>query len=100
MSDTGHDTSFEENVETASEVRIPLHDLLQLDFDRPEVGDRIAEVTMPVAPTALGFTGALHGGAIANARRRPRHRAGIVLAKPAAGYRSDIAGPTSGPLAR
>ena len=59
------DSSFEENVETASEVRIPLHDLLQLDFERPDVGERIAEVTMPVAPTALGFTGALHGGAIA-----------------------------------
>lgn len=55
----------EENLAAASEVRIPLHDLLQLDFDRPDVGERVAEVTMPVAPTALGFTGALHGGAIA-----------------------------------
>ncbi len=66
MSDTDQDASpLEENLEQASEVRIPLHDLLQLDFDRPEVGERVAEVTMPVAPTALGFTGALHGGAIA-----------------------------------
>lgn len=49
----------------AQQVVIPLHELLALDFDRPEVGERVAEVRMPVAPNALGFTGALHGGAIA-----------------------------------
>lgn len=44
---------------------IPLHELLGLDFERPEIGDRIAEVTMPVRPQAFGFTANLHGGAIA-----------------------------------
>ena len=44
---------------------IPLHDLLGLDFERPELGERAAEVTMPVRPAAFGFTANLHGGAIA-----------------------------------
>ncbi|MFZ4519768.1 MAG: PaaI family thioesterase [Microthrixaceae bacterium] len=44
---------------------IPLHDFLGLHFDRPDKGERIAEVVLPVAPNALGFTGSLHGGAIA-----------------------------------
>jgi uncharacterized protein (TIGR00369 family) len=55
----------EEHLETAAAVTIPLHDLLALDFVRPDHGSRTAEVSMPVAPNALGFTGALHGGAIA-----------------------------------
>ena len=45
--------------------RIPLHDLLALDFERPEKGSRHAEVRMPVRPEAFGFTANLHGGAIA-----------------------------------
>ncbi len=49
----------------AQAVAIPLHDLLALSFDRPDVGERVAEVSMPVAPNAFGFTGNLHGGAIA-----------------------------------
>ena len=44
---------------------IPLHALLQLDFEAPEAGSRVAEVRMPVAPGAFGFTANLHGGAIA-----------------------------------
>jgi len=44
---------------------IPLHEMLALDHDVPESGAGRAEVRMPVAPAALGFTGALHGGAIA-----------------------------------
>lgn len=55
----------EEDLDTAAQVTIPLHDLLALDFVRPDHGSRTAEVSMPVAPNALGFTGALHGGAIA-----------------------------------
>ena len=55
----------EEDLDRAAEVSIPLHDLLALDFVRPDQGSRTAEVTMPVAPNALGFTGSLHGGAIA-----------------------------------
>ncbi len=53
------------DLDAAAAVSIPLHDLLALDFDRPEHGSRTAEVSMPVAANALGFTGALHGGAIA-----------------------------------
>lgn len=49
----------------AQQVVIPLHDLLGLEFVRPEPGSPTAEVSMPVAPPAFGFTGALHGGAIA-----------------------------------
>ncbi len=55
----------DEEIEAASQVTIPLHDLLALDFERPDHGARTSEVTMPVAANALGFTGALHGGAIA-----------------------------------
>ena len=44
---------------------IPLHALLQLEFEAPEAGSRVAEVRMPVAPGAFGFTANLHGGAIA-----------------------------------
>ena len=44
---------------------IPLHELLGLEFDRPEEGSRVAEVRMPVRPQAFGFTANLHGGAIA-----------------------------------
>ena len=43
---------------------IPLHDLLGLDFAF-EAGSTEATVRMPVAPVAFGFTGTLHGGAIA-----------------------------------
>jgi len=52
-------------VSTAATGSIPLHDLLGLDFERPEAGARVAEVTMPVRPEAFGFTANLHGGAIA-----------------------------------
>ena len=45
--------------------QIPLHELLGLEFERPEKGSPIAEVTMPVRPEAFGFTANLHGGAIA-----------------------------------
>ena len=45
--------------------QIPLHELLGLDYDRPEKGARQAEVRMPVRPEAFGFTSNLHGGAIA-----------------------------------
>ena len=44
---------------------IPLHELLGLEFDRPEEGSAVAEVRMPVRPEAFGFTANLHGGAIA-----------------------------------
>ncbi len=44
---------------------IPLHALLGLDYERPEKGARHAQVRMPVRPEAFGFTGSLHGGAIA-----------------------------------
>lgn len=44
---------------------IPLHEMLALEHDVPDSGAGRAEVRMPVAPAALGFTGALHGGAIA-----------------------------------
>lgn len=44
---------------------IPLHELLGLEWDRPEKGDTVAEVRMPVRPQAFGFTANLHGGAIA-----------------------------------
>lgn len=49
----------------SSELSIPLHDFLALDWDRPEMGARQAQVRMPIQPNALGFTGFLHGGAIA-----------------------------------
>lgn len=44
---------------------IPLHALLRLEFVPPEEGSGVAEVRMPVAPDAFGFTANLHGGAIA-----------------------------------
>lgn len=44
---------------------IPLHDFLGFEFDVPEPGSSVAEVHMAVTPAALGFTGNLHGGAIA-----------------------------------
>ncbi len=44
---------------------IPLHELLGLEFDRPDEGSSVAEVRMPVRPEAFGFTANLHGGAIA-----------------------------------
>ncbi len=44
---------------------IPLHDLLALDWDVGLERSDTAEVRMPVRPEALGFTGNLHGGAIA-----------------------------------
>ncbi len=44
---------------------IPLHDLLGLEWTRPEKGSRHAEVRMPVRPEAFGFTANLHGGAVA-----------------------------------
>jgi uncharacterized protein (TIGR00369 family) len=44
---------------------IPLHEMLALDYEFGVGPSRTAEVRMPVAPNALGFTGALHGGAIA-----------------------------------
>ena len=44
---------------------IPLHEMLALEHGVPESGTGRAEVRMPVRPEALGFTGALHGGAIA-----------------------------------
>jgi uncharacterized protein (TIGR00369 family) len=47
------------------DVKIPLHELLGLEFERPEEGSRVAEVRMPVRPEAFGFTSNLHGGAIA-----------------------------------
>ncbi len=44
---------------------IPLHDLLGIEFDRPDLGSEVAEVSMPVRAEAFGFTANLHGGAIA-----------------------------------
>ncbi|MCP4434741.1 MAG: PaaI family thioesterase [Actinomycetia bacterium] len=44
---------------------IPLHEMLGLEFERPEFGERTADVSMPVRREAFGFTGNLHGGAIA-----------------------------------
>ena len=44
---------------------IPLHEMLALDYTFATDGSPIAEVRMPVRPEALGFTGNLHGGAIA-----------------------------------
>lgn len=44
---------------------IPLHDLLALDYTFGSGPPGTAEVRMPVRPEALGFTGNLHGGAIA-----------------------------------
>ena len=44
---------------------VPLHQMLGLRYQAPEPGDGHAEVRMPVKPEALGFTGSLHGGAIA-----------------------------------
>jgi len=55
----------EATLDGAASVVIPLHELLALDFVRPDPGSRTAEVAMPVAPNAFGFTGNLHGGAIA-----------------------------------
>jgi uncharacterized protein (TIGR00369 family) len=39
--------------------------MLGFTFEPPTGDDHSAEVRMPVAPAALGFTGNLHGGAIA-----------------------------------
>lgn len=58
-------TTTEDQPRGAPAVDIPLHTLLELSFDRPDIGERVAEVSMPVAPNAFGFTGNLHGGAIA-----------------------------------
>lgn len=44
---------------------IPLHELLDLRWEWPDKGVDVAEVRMPVAPGAFGFTRNLHGGAIA-----------------------------------
>jgi len=44
---------------------IPLHAMLALDYEPPTAGVGSAQVRMPVRAEALGFTGALHGGAIA-----------------------------------
>jgi uncharacterized protein (TIGR00369 family) len=44
---------------------IPLHKMLGLRYRAPEAGEGHAEVRMPVQAEALGFTGSLHGGAIA-----------------------------------
>ncbi len=44
---------------------IPLHAMLALGFELVDDDPGRAEVRMPVAPAALGFTGNLHGGAIA-----------------------------------
>lgn len=44
---------------------IPLHEMLGLDWSWPEKGVDTAEVRMPVAEPAFGFTRNLHGGAIA-----------------------------------
>lgn len=44
---------------------IPLHAMLALDYEPPAAGVGSAQVRMPVRAEALGFTGALHGGAIA-----------------------------------
>ena len=44
---------------------IPLHKLLQLEWERALGGDGTAEVRMPVQPDAFGFSANLHGGAIA-----------------------------------
>jgi len=50
---------------TRPPVHIPLHDFLALDFRPPAEQDEVAEVRMPVAANAFGFTRNLHGGAIA-----------------------------------
>lgn len=44
---------------------IPLHQMLGLRYRAPEPGVGHAEVRLPIQPEALGFTGSLHGGAIA-----------------------------------
>ena len=49
----------------ARSQEIPLHAMLGLQWTWPDKGERIAEVRMPVAPPAFGFTANLHGGAIA-----------------------------------
>lgn len=46
-------------------TEIPLHAMLDLRWEWPEAGQTVAEVRMPVAPPAFGFTANLHGGAIA-----------------------------------
>ena len=67
MADDGNAT----DVTPASEERrarsrdIPLHAHLGLEWEWPDKGDRVAQVRMPVAPPAFGFTASLHGGAIA-----------------------------------
>lgn len=49
----------------AAAARIPLHELLAIEFDPPELGATRAEASMPVRAEAFGFTANLHGGAIA-----------------------------------
>jgi uncharacterized protein (TIGR00369 family) len=44
---------------------IPLHHMLALEYEAPVDGQGHAVVRLPIRPEALGFTGALHGGAIA-----------------------------------
>ncbi len=44
---------------------IPLHAMLALGYELDHDVPGRAEVRMPVTPAALGFTGNLHGGAIA-----------------------------------
>jgi len=49
----------------ARSQEIPLHAMLGLQWSWPDKGETVAEVRMPVAPPAFGFTANLHGGAIA-----------------------------------
>ncbi len=58
-------TAPEEPGEAPAYAPIPLHEMLALSFESADGPTVTAEVRMPVAPNALGFTGALHGGAIA-----------------------------------
>lgn len=61
----------EEPISEASAARrqasgeIPLHAMLGLEWAWPDKGVDVAEVRMPVAPPAFGFSTNLHGGAIA-----------------------------------
>lgn len=45
--------------------RVPLHTFLDLRWISPPTGSTSAEISLPVAPNALGVTGSLHGGVIA-----------------------------------
>lgn len=63
-----YDTDAADEASTARQAQaqqIPLHDLLGLEWTRPEKGSRFAEVRMPVRPEAFGFSANLHGGAVA-----------------------------------